>query len=393
MEELGILEDGAVAAHNGKIVAVGNNDEILDNFSGRTQIDASGKVVTPGLVDAHTHFVFAGSRESELELKIKGASYMEILQRGGGILRTVRDTRSASKDELLRVCRGRAENLLVHGTTTIEAKSGYGLSLDDEMKMLEVIQQLNAEGPLTLVPTFLGAHAIPPEFRGKAHEFVHTVCEVWIPEIAKRQLAKFCDVFCEKGVFEISDSRRILEAGKRVGLLPRIHADEFYPLGGAELAATVGAVSADHLLYSSASGLSEMKRVGVIATLLPAASLTLMLDRYADARRLIDEGIAVALGSDLNPSCWVENYQLIIALACYRLKMTPAEALTAATINAAHSLRMGPEIGSIEIGKRADLAVFNIPDYRFLGYRLGSNLIDTVVKDGRVVVKDGCLDK
>ncbi len=391
MEELGIIEDGALAVANGKIVAVGRSNELESGYSATEEIDATGKVVTPGFVDAHTHFVFAGSRELELELKIKGAGYMEILQRGGGILRTVRDTRAATKDELLRICRERCENLLLHGATTVEAKSGYGLTLNDEIKSLEVIKQLDGEGPLSLVPTFLGAHAVPPEFQGNPHEYASVICEEWIPEIAKRQLASFCDVFCEKGVFEIEDSRRILLAGKRAGLVPRIHADEFYPLGGAELGAEVGAVSADHLLYVSAAGLAQMKSGGVIATLLPAASLTLMLDRYADARRMISEGIPIALGSDLSPSCWLESHQLVIGLACYELKMTPAEALTAATINAAHSIRKAQEIGSIETGKKADIVILNAPDFRFLGYRLGSNLVETVVKNGRVVVRSGHL--
>lgn len=389
MEELGILEDAAVAINEEGIVEVGKTSEVLDRYSALEHVDATGKVVMPGFVDAHTHFVFAGSRESEVELKIKGVGYMEILHRGGGILQTVRDTRAATKEELLRICKERSNNLLVHGTTTIEAKSGYGLTLEDEIKLLEVIKQLNIEVPLTLVPTFLGAHAIPPEFRGRPSEFVNLLCEEWIPEIAKRKLASFCDVFCEKGVFEIEDSRRILEAGKRAGMLPRIHADEFYPLGGAELAAQVGAISADHLLYASATGLEGMRDAGVIATLLPAAPLTLMLDRYADARRMISERIPVALGSDLSPSCWLENHQLVIALACYKLKTTPAEAITAATINAAHSIQKAAEIGSIEVGKKADIVILDARDYRFLGYRLGPNIVDSVVKNGKIVVRDG----
>jgi imidazolonepropionase len=391
MEDLSILEEGAVAIAGEKILAVGKSSEISSEYEAREKIDAAGKIVTPGFVDAHTHFVFAGSREGELEMKIKGAGYMEILQRGGGILRTVRDTRAATKDELLRTCRERGNNLLLHGTTTVEAKSGYGLTLDDEIKSLQVIKELNDEGPLSLVPTFLGAHAVPPEFHGRVPEYVTLLCEEWMPQIEKHQLAYFCDVFCEKGVFEIEDSRRILLAGKRFGLMPRIHADEFYPLGGAELAAEVRAVSADHLLYASASGLEKMKHAGVIATLLPAAPLTLMLDKYADARRFISEGIAVALGSDLSPSCWLENHQFIIALACYKLKMTPAEAIVAATINAAHSIRRAHEIGSIEVGKKADITILNATDYRFLGYRLGLNMVDSVVKNGRVVVRDSHL--
>ncbi|MGA2627282.1 MAG: imidazolonepropionase [Candidatus Bathyarchaeia archaeon] len=391
MEELGIIQDGAVAIANGRIVAVSKSEEILSKYAANERLDASGKITTPGLIDAHTHFVFAGSRESELEQKIKGASYMEILQKGGGILRTVRDTRAASKETLLQTSRERAKSLLIHGTTTIEAKSGYGLTLHDEIKSLEVINSLNDEGPLTLIPTFLGAHAIPPEFDGRVDEYVDLIIVDWLPQISQRHLAQFCDVFCEKNVFEIDESRRILLAGKRLGLMPRIHADELYPLGGAELAAEVGAVSADHLLYASDLGVERMREAGVIATLLPAAPLTLMLDRYADARKFITHGVPVALGSDLSPSCWIENEQLVTALACYKLKMTPAEAIMAATINAAHSIRNAHEIGSLEVGKKADLTIFNAKDYRFLGYRLGVNMVETVIKNGRVVVNDGHL--
>jgi imidazolonepropionase len=389
MDELGIIEDGAVAISNGQIIAVGQTRFVSDRFFSRNRIDATGKVVTPGFVDAHTHFVFAGSRETELEMKIKGEEYLDILKHGGGILRTVRDTRAASKQQLLDVCKTRALSLLTYGTTTIEAKSGYGLTLQDEEKSLEVINELSQTIPLTLIPTFLGAHAVPSEYTGRVSEYVDRICDDWIPEIAEKKLAAFCDVFCEKGVFEIDDSRRILETGKRNGLLPKIHADEFYPLGGAELAGEVGAVSADHLLNMSSHGLESLKQAGVIATLLPAAPLTLMIDKYPDARRLISRNVPVALGSDLSPSCWIENYQLIIGLACYKLRMTPAEALTAATINAAHAVRMARRIGSIEKGKNADLLILDASDYRFLGYRLGGNQVNTVLKNGLPVAREG----
>jgi len=390
--QLHLIEDGAVAVSNGKIVAVSKSSDILETYDASEKIDAAGETVTPGLIDAHSHFVFAGSRETELELKIQGVKYLEILQRGGGILRTVRDTRLASREELLDISRKRAGNLLKHGVTTIEAKSGYGLELQTEVKLLEVMNTLNKEGPLTLIPTFLGAHAIPSEFEGKTQEYVDLMCEEWIPQIQQRHLASFCDVFCEKGVFDIEDSRKILLTGKRFGLMPRIHADELYPLGGAELAADVDAVSADHLLYASEAGMEKMKQKGVVATLMPAAPLTLMLGRYADARKFISTGVPVALGSDLSPSCLLENYQIVLALACYLMKMTPAEALTAATINAAHSIRQADRIGSIEPGKNADLVIFKVPDYRFLGYQLGVNSADVVVKNGKVVARDGRLE-
>ena len=389
--QLQVLEDGAIAISDEKIIEVSKSNIILDKYEASEKIDATGKTITPGLIDAHTHFVFAGSRETELEMKIQGMKYLEILEKGGGILRTVRDTRKASRSDLLEACRKRARNLLKHGTTTIEAKSGYGLELATEVKSLEVIKSLNDEGLLSLTPTFLGAHAIPQEFEGKTEEYVALVCEDWIPRIQQMRLASFCDVFCEKGVFEIKESKRILLSGKSHGLLPRIHADELYPLGGAELAAEVGATSADHLLYTSEAGMKRMKQAGVVATLLPAAPLTLMLGRYADARKFISTGVPVALGSDLSPSCLLENYQLVIALACYEMRMTPAEALTAVTINAAHSIRRADQIGSIENGKKADIVIFQVPDYRFLGYQLGLNMVDTVVKNGRVVVRDGRL--
>jgi len=387
-----ILEDGAVAISNGKIISVDKSNAILDNYDAPERIDATGKTVTPGLIDAHTHFVFAGSRETELELKIQGMKYLEILAQGGGILRTVRDTRKASKNELLDVCRSRAHNLLKHGTTTIEAKSGYGLELPTEIKSLEVINSLNEEGPLSLTPTFLGAHAIPQEFEGKVDEYVSLVSEDWIPRIQQLRLAAFCDVFCEKGVFEIEESKKILLAGKAHGLMPRIHADELYPLGGAELAAELGAASADHLLYASEVGMERMKEAGVIATLLPAAPLTLMLGKYANARKFIEIGVPLALGSDLSPSCLLENYQLVIALACYEMRMTPAEALTAATINAAHSIKKADAIGSIEREKIAYIVIFDVPDYRFLGYQLGSDAADVVIKNGKVAVREGRLE-
>ena len=392
MRQLGILEDGAIAISHGEVVAVSNSSDILDHYDAREKIDAAGKTVTPGLIDAHTHFVFAGSRETELELKIQGMKYLDILKKGGGILRTVHDTRNASKKELLDTCRTRAQNLLKHGTTTIEAKSGYGLELPTEIKSLEVINSLNDEGPLSLVPTFLGAHAIPQEFGERVNEYVTLISEEWIPRIKQLHLATFCDVFCEKGVFEIEESKKVLLAGKEHGLMPRIHADELYPLGGAELAAELGATSADHLLYASDRGMQRMKKAGVVATLLPAAPLTLMLGRYAEARKFISIGVPVALGSDLSPSCLLENYQLVIALACYEMKMTPAEAVIAATINAAHSIRRADQIGSIERGKKADIVIFDVPDYRFLGYQLGKNMAEIVIKNGKVVVRGGCLE-
>jgi len=389
MQRLGIIKDGAIAVKDGKIIAVGKTSEIREKYTAENVIDAEGKLVTPGLIDPHTHLIFAGSREEEFEMKLKGASYLEILRKGGGILRTVAETRKASLEELVKLGKERLNTMLLHGTTTVEAKSGYGLSTKEEIKCLEAINRLNNEHPIDVIPTFLGAHAVPTEYSGKTDEYVKLVVEEIIPAVAERRLAEFCDVFCEKGVFNVEQSKRILLAGKKYGLKPKIHADEMSRLGGAELAAEVGAVSAEHLLYASDEGIRALAESGVIAVLLPAASFSLMLGRYADARKMINEGVAVALGTDFNPVCWVENMQFVIALACRMMKLSPAEALAAATINAAHSIARASLVGSLEVGKKADIVVFNVPNHRFLAYRFGVNLVDKVVKNGRLVVDSG----
>ena len=391
MRQLGIIENGAVAVKNGKIIDVGKTEQINSKYKSENVINAYGKLVAPGFVDAHTHLVFAGSREDEFEMKLEGISYMEILQKGGGILRTVAETRKASLEQLIELGKERLDTMLIHGTTTVEAKSGYGLSTKDEIKCLEAIEKLNKQHPIDVIPTFLGAHAIPNEYRDRPDDYVDLVVEEMIPAVAERKLAEFCDVFCEKGVFNVEQSKKILLAGKEYGLLPKIHADEMSWLGGAELAAEVEAVSAEHLLFASENGIKALAEKGVVAVLLPAASFSLMLGKYANARKMIAEGVAVALGTDLNPICWVENMQLVIALACRMMRLTPAEALSAATINAAHSLRKAHMIGSLEVGKKADIAIFKVPNYRFLGYRFGVNLVDKVIKNGRLVVDDGRL--
>jgi len=391
MRQLGIIENGAVAVKNGKIIAIGKTEQINSKYKSENVINTYGKLVAPGFVDAHTHLVFAGSREDEFEMKLEGISYMEILQKGGGILRTVAETRKASLEQLIELGKERLDTMLIHGTTTVEAKSGYGLSTRDEIKCLEAIEKLNKQHPIDVIPTFLGAHAVPNEYRDRPDDYVDLVVEEMIPAVAERKLAEFCDVFCEKGVFNVKQSKRILLAGKEYGLLPKIHADEMSWLGGAELAAEVEAVSAEHLLFASENGIKALAEKGVVAVLLPAASFSLMLGKYANARKMIDEGVAVALGTDLNPICWVENMQLVIALACRMMRLTPAEALSAATINAAHSLRKAHMIGSLEVGKKADIVIFKVPNYRFLGYRFGVNLVDKVIKNGRLVVDDGRL--
>lgn len=391
MRDLGIVRKGALAIQNGKIVAIGKTSEIERGFIGKECIDVTGKVVMPGFVDPHTHLVFAGSREDEFEVRVEGMSYMEILQKGEGILKTVRETRKASEEQLVKNCKKTLDVMLKHGTTTVEAKSGYGLTLKDEIKCLRVIQRLNKEHPVTLVATFLGAHAIPPEYKRNAEEYVKVIVDEMIPTVAHQKLAEFCDVFCERGVFSRDQSRQILLHAKRYGLKSKLHADEMTPLGGAELAAEVEAVSAEHLLFASTPGLKAMAEKHVVAVLLPAAAFSLMLGKYANARKMIRIGVAVALGTDFNPSCWVENQQIIVSLACRQMKMTPAEAITATTINAAHAINRAHNIGSIEPGKKADVIVLDIPNHKFLGYRFGVNLVDKVIKKGKLVVEEGKL--
>jgi imidazolonepropionase len=314
---------------------------------------------------------------------------MEILQKGGGILKTVRETRRASGQELVEECEKTLSIMLEHGTTTVEAKSGYGLNLEDEIKCLRAMKRLNETQPVDIVPTFMGAHAIPPEFRGQVDKYVRLVTDEMIPNVANHKLAEFCDVFCEKGVFDTGQSKRVLLCAKEHGLTPKVHADEMTQFGGAELAAEVGAVSAEHLLFASDKGLKMMTKRGVVAVLLPAAAFTLMAGKYADARKMISLGVPVALGTDFNPSCWVENQQLVIALACRQMSMTSAEALTATTINAAHAVKRAHEVGSLEAGKKADVVILNIPSHRFLGYRFGVNLVDKVIKEGRMMIDKG----
>jgi imidazolonepropionase len=384
MRELGIIKKGGLAINRGAIVAVAKTENITKQFKSKEIIDATGKVVMPGFVDCHTHLVFAGSREDEFEMRLQGASYMEILKKGGGILKTVRETRKANRAVLVENCKKTLGTMLEHGTTTVEAKSGYGLNIKDEIKCLEVMEILNEKQPVEVVPTFLGAHAIPPEYKDNADEYVALIIEEMIPTIANRKLAEFCDVFCEKEVFSIEQSRKILLSGKKHGLTPKLHADEMTRLGGTELAAEVRAVSAEHLLFTSDKGMKMLAERGVIAVLLPGAAFSLMVGRYAEARKMIEFNVPVALGTDFNPSCWVENLQTIIALACYQMKMTTAEAIVAATINAAHAIKRAKKVGSLEVDKKADILVLDIPNYKFLGYRYGVNLIDKVLKNGKL---------
>jgi imidazolonepropionase len=377
MNELSIIENGSVAIDNGTIVDIGKNL----TYSAEKIIDAKGKTILPGFVDPHTHVVFAGSREFELDMKLKGLSYMDILKSGGGIFYTVEKTRKATKEQLIQQATKRLDRMLSYGTTTCEAKSGYGLDTETESKILEVNNKLNQLHPINIVSTFLGAHAIPKE--KSADEYTKEIINEMLPKICN--LSKFCDVFCEEGVFSVDQARKILEAGKNHSLIPKIHADEIVDTGGAALAAEIAAISADHLLMSSENGLRKMAKKGVIGVLLPGTPFSLMQESYAPARKMIDIGVAVALATDLNPNCWVENMQFMIQLACLKMNMTPAEAITAATFNAACAIDLSDEIGSVEVGKKADILILDCPNYKFIPYHFGVNLVEKVIKNGVVV--------
>ena len=377
MCELSIIENGSVAIKDGKIVETGNDLE----YDAEKTIDASGKTVMPGFIDPHTHLVFAGSREFELDMKLKGLSYMEILKKGGGIFYTVNETRKVTNEDLLKQSKKRLDAMLSYGTTTCEAKSGYGLNTETELKMLEIQKKLNDIHPMDIVSTFLGAHAIPKEH--SADDYVDIIISEMLPQV--KGLAMFCDVFCEKGVFTIEQSRRILEAGKKYGLIPKIHADEIVDTGGASLAAEIGAISADHLLMSSDKGINEMARKGVIGVMLPGTPFSLMQDNYAPARKMIDSGVPIALATDLNPNCWVENMQFMIQLGCFNMKMTPAEAVTAATFNAACAIGVNDTVGSLKKGKKADVIIIDCPNHKSIPYHFGVNLVETVIKNGKII--------
>ncbi|HEX8939495.1 MAG TPA: imidazolonepropionase [Candidatus Limnocylindrales bacterium] len=391
----------AVACWEGRILAVGRSADVrrvldgaglpLDRFQ---RLDAAGGTVTPGLVDPHTHLVFGGSREAEARLRRQGAGYLEILAAGGGILSTVAATRAASDEALLAHGRRWLAEMLRHGATTVEAKSGYGLDVSTELRLLAIAGQLDEEGPVSVVPTFLGAHAVPPEYRDRpdgTEGFVRSVIEEQLPAVAAQGWARFCDVFCEEGVFSAEQSRRILEAGRRHGLAPRLHADELAPSGGAELAAELGAVSADHLAVPSEAGVEALAAAAsgsrpVVATLLPATTWTLRSEHRAPARRLIEAGVPVALATDFNPGTSpTPNLALVLTIATLELGLSPAEALAGVTINAAHALGLGDSIGSLEQGKAADLVLWRAPSYEQLPYWAGADLVATVIKRGRPV--------
>src|SRR5262245_19885522 len=389
MRELAIIDDGAMFIRDGRIVqtcARGEIEKLID--ADCDVVDAAGRVVMPGFVDAHTHPVFAGARADAFEMRAAGKSYQEIAASGGGIRSTVLKTRAASEDELFAASRRYSEWFLRAGTTTVEAKSGYGLTLEDEVKMLRVIRRLGAETPLRYVPTFLGAHTVPDEYRDNRTAYVDLIVNEMLPLISREGLARFCDVFCESGAFGVDESRRIMQAARASGMGLRVHADQLSLSGGSELAAELGAMTADHLEYAGESQISTLKSAGVQPVLLPASVLMIGSRRYPAARAMIDTGLPVVLATDFNPgSSPTPSMLFVLTLASTQMKMSPAEAITAATINAAYSLGMGEEIGSLEAGKRADFVIHDCEDYRELGYFAGIEHPSVVFVKGKSVAE------
>ncbi len=392
MRETGIVRGGAVAALLGKIVAVGPESDVLravELAGDAVEVDARGCVVTPGLIDPHTHAVFAGTRENEFAMRVEGKSYEEIARAGGGIRASVRSLREASEEDLFANGLATLDRALDHGTTTVEVKSGYGLSTDSELKMLRVARRLGREHPVGVVRTFLGAHEFPDEWRDDRDGYVDLLFDEMIPAVASERLASFCDVFCERGVFSVDQSRRVLEAGRAHGMEPKLHADELHSSGGAELAAEMRARSADHLVCVSEGGVEAMAGAGVAAVLLPGTTLSLGGTSYAPARRLIEAGVPVALATDCNPgSSMTESLQMIMSLASMVMRMTPAEAITAVTVNAAYVCGVEGVAGTLEPGKSCDLVVWQVDDHRAIPYHYGINLVSRVVVSGRVVRED-----
>lgn len=390
MQDVGLIEGGAVAVVGGEIVAVGPSADLLADCSATEMIDAGGKVVCPGFVDPHTHVVYAGDRVNEFEMRIQGTSYMEIMLAGGGIVSTMRAVREAPVSQLVAESRKRLDRMMALGTTTVEIKTGYGLSTEAEIKMLDAIAQLDATHPLDLIPTFLGAHAVPPEYKGRTGDYVDLVIEEMLPavaawrtqyEILNTHYPLFCDVFCEAGVFDQEQSRRVLTAGKALGIPPKIHADEFENIGGVSLAIELGATSADHLDVTPPAEIAQLAASNSIGVVLPAVNFHLGSAHYAPAREFIDAGVALALATDINPgSAPCASMPLVMAIATRYQRLLPSEAFNASTINAAYAIGLGHRVGSIEVGKQADILIINAPDYRHLAYELGVNLVERVIK-------------
>ena len=389
---LGLIENGAVLVRGETIAAIGNSDDMIRRYPDEPCLDAGGRVVMPGFVDPHTHLVWVGDRAAEFEMRLEGRTYLDILAAGGGILSTVRATRAASLEKIKSETRERAEMILKLGTTTAEAKTGYGLEAASELLQLQALLELNAEGPLEIVPTWLGAHAIPPEFKTDPDAYTDLICQSMLPEVktwwrmhAPQLPLPFVDVFCETGAFTLVQSRRILETAIRLGFPVKIHADEFDNLGGASLAAELGAASADHLVKTSREDIIALAKGNTVAVALPCTPFGLAEQHYTPAKDILAAGGLLAVASDLNPgTAWCGNMQFVIALACRYLKLTPAQAIAAATINAAAAIQRADRIGSLEVGKQADILVLSVSDYRHLGYQFGTNLVNTVIKRGQV---------
>jgi len=392
MSDLKVIDHGAVVIEDGIIEAVGKTDDVLagiDEDDARKKgfdiIDAAGKAVLPGFVDSHTHLVFGGYRAEEFSWRLRGDSYMDILKRGGGILNTVQATRAADDEELIEAGIQRLDSMLSFGVTTVEGKSGYGLDHDTEIKQLEVMQELDRRHPMDVVRTFLGAHAVPEAYKGMEDVFIDYMIDRVLPDVVEGNLAEFCDIFCEKNVFSVSQSRRLLLKAREMGLKIKIHADEIEPLGGAELAAELGAVSADHLLQASDRGIAAIAKAGVVATLLPGTAFCLKAP-YARGRYMIDKGCAVALATDLNPgSCYSESIPLVFALATLYMNMSIEEAITALTLNGAAALDRADVIGSLDTGKLGDVIILEVPSYKFIPYHVGVSCVEKVIKKGRLV--------
>lgn len=389
MRELQVIHDGAVVVEDGIITRVGKTDEVLKglDLSKYEVIDATGKTVLPGFVDSHTHFIFGGYRADEYGWRLEGVPYMDIMNRGGGIINSVKGTREASAEELTELGMKRLDSMLSLGVTTVEGKSGYGLNTETELKQLRVMREVDRRHPVDVVPTFMGAHAVPSEYKGRGMEFIDLLIDETLPAVAAEGLAEFCDVFCEKNVFSIEESRKLMHKAKELGLKVKLHADEIVQLGGAELAAELGATSADHLLQASDEGVLAMAKANVVATCLPCTAFSLR-EHYARARFMIDQGCAVALATDFNPgSCFTESIPLVIALSTLYMNMTIEEVITALTLNGAAAAGRADRVGTIEAGKAGDLVIHEFPSYRFLPYHIAMPTAETVIKNGQVVYR------
>ena len=395
LKDAGLMENAWIAGRGGRVVFVGSEDEFrrsVEVDDAAVRVDAGGLVGLPGFVDSHNHLPFAGTREKEFSLRLQGWTYQQLAARGMGIRSTVRATRQIGIEELTTICLRRLDEMLLTGTTTTEAKSGYGLNLADELKQLEAVRAAAARHPMTIVPTFMGAHEVPDEYRERKEDYLDLLIHTVVPAVRDQGLARFFDVFCEEGVFSLEETERLVAAARAAGFGVKIHADEFVPLGGAELAVRVGAASADHLIAATEAGIQALAASDTVAALLPNVSFFLMQDKRAPARRLIEAGAVVALATDFNPgSSMTSNMQFVVQLGVFLLRMGIEEALNAATSNAAFALRLQDEVGSIEPGKRMDLVLYDIPDYAYLVYRQGANPVRHVIKNGRVVVRDGRL--